>query len=302
MTSSSSSSSSSFTSSLDPSSINDLVTEIDDFSLYHHPSWPQRWSHPEFAGDYVNNWRKAPWSKQTKRRTTRFLLNSLESQFPWGYIIYRTVYTAESDELWPIALEKLDQSMNYSIDSDLNTAKENREKNSEDPEPEPDPTPERLVQESRKHVIFSDKKFWDGASIDQIRVHFTQYLCASKGRGYGRFEGCLLIDERSLNSIVASSSPHPQLGEAFVGMIDGRYPDETRHDPRYKGFMRVDIFCLWFLYEELGNYSMRALCPEGVPEGLIPVYDEGTGRAQDEEGNIVLVLLTQGRNRGRRLF
>jgi hypothetical protein len=30
-----------------PASINKLVDEIDDNSLYHHPSWPQRWSHPD---------------------------------------------------------------------------------------------------------------------------------------------------------------------------------------------------------------------------------------------------------------
>lgn len=85
------------TSSLDPSSINALVTELDDFSFYHHPSWPQQWSHPEFTSDCIETWRKARWFKETEeRRTTRFLYPSLESQFPWGYIIHRTVYSAES--------------------------------------------------------------------------------------------------------------------------------------------------------------------------------------------------------------
>lgn len=286
-------------SSLDPSSINGLVTEIDDFSFYHHPSWPQQWSHPEFTSDCMEAWQKAPWFEDTReRRTTRFLDPSLESQFPWGYIIYRTVYTTESDALWPLVLAKLDQAMDFAIDSDLNAArKSDREGSKAD-----DATPERLVKESRKHVLFSNKRFWDGAEVHQIRAHFKQYLRASKGRGYGRFGGCLVIDERSLKSVVRASSPRPRLGEAFVGMVDGRYPDETGNEPGYTGFMRVDIFCLWFLYGEMGNNSMREVCPKGVPEGLIPVYDEGTGMAQDEEGNSVPVYLTEGRNRGRRVF
>ncbi|KAL4976094.1 hypothetical protein BDW66DRAFT_136143 [Aspergillus desertorum] len=200
------------------------------------------------------------------------------------------------------SLGELDWALDYGIDSDLDSSRRKLEDMDSNAEPEPESTPERLIKESRKHVVFSNKKFWDGASIEQIRAHFKQYLRASKGRGYGRFEGCLGIDERSLKSIVAASSPRPRLGEAFVGMVDGRYPEETGNEPGYSGFMRVFISSLWFFYGESGNQSMRSLCPKGVPEGLIPIYDEGTGTAHDEEGNAVEFYMTQGRNRGRRVF
>jgi hypothetical protein len=286
-------SSSSSVPSPDPAPINELVDEIDDDSFYHHPSWPQRWLHPEFTSDYSNNWRKAPWSKQ-RRRTTRFLIPSMNSKFPWGYMIYRTVYSTESDELWPIAMDRLGQIVNHSIESELYA--DIRHKEPEDPEP--DSTAEQLVKESRKDVIFSDKKFWDGASIEQVRQHFAEYLCASKGRGYGRYEGCLIIDERSLKSIVASPITRQRYSRpyGFVGMIDGRYP-ETRYDLQYAGFMRVKISCLWPLYTELTSKYMWELCPS-VPEGLIPVYDGGTGTAHDEEGNVHPIAT----DRGVRLF
>ncbi|KAL4778888.1 hypothetical protein BJX76DRAFT_352238 [Aspergillus varians] len=285
-----------------PSSINALVTEIDDFEFYHHPSWPEKWSHPEFETAREDDWGSAPWLEQTKNRyTTRFLSLMLESTFPWGYIIYRTVYTPESDEQWPLALKKLDAALDRGIDLGLN-AESKRSANGV----EPDSTPERLLKESRRHVVFSDKDSWDGASVERIRVHFKEYLAASKGRGYGRFEGCLVIDKRSLKSIIAASNPRPRLGEGFVGMVDGRYPEETGPgrgaDPGYKGFMRVFISSLWFFYGESGNTRMMNLCPKGVPGHLIPVYDEGTGTAHDEEGNKVEVYLTEGRNRGRRVF
>ncbi|KAF3385189.1 hypothetical protein F1880_001823 [Penicillium rolfsii] len=284
----------------DPAEINKLVTEQDDSSFYHHPSWSKRWSHPEFVGHYSNSWLKSPWINQTKRRTRRFLYPSVPSSFPWGYMIYRTVYTAESDKLWPIAIDKLAKVMNNSIDSDLHAElryKEPEDPEPEDPEPEdpePDADAERLVKESHKDVVFSDKLFWDRASIEQVRRHFFEYLLASKGRGTGRFEGCLLIDERSLKSIVNSPDPQPWLGRrwpkqhshpwGFIGMVDGRYP-ENKYESNYTGYMRVEILSLWSLYNEFCMKDMQELCPS-VPDGLIPVYDSGTGKAQDEEGNV----------------
>ncbi|CEO59510.1 hypothetical protein PMG11_04184 [Penicillium brasilianum] len=274
----------------DPAEINKLVTEWDDSSFYHHSSWSERWSHPEFVGHYSNNWLKSPWIKQTKRHPRRFLYPSVPSSFPWGYIIYRTVYTAESDELWPIAMNKLARVMNNSIDSDLHA--ELRYKEPEDPEPDADA--ERLVKEAHKNVVFSDKQFWNGASIEQVRRHFSEYLHASKGRGAGRFEGCLFIDEQSLKSIINSPEPQPWFGErepkqrsqpwGFVGMVDGRYP-ENRYEPHYTGYMRVEILSLWSLYYEFQMKDMQELCPS-VSDGLIPVYDSGTGKAQDEEGHV----------------
>lgn len=186
-------------------------------------------------------------------------------------------------------MDRLAKIMNYSIDSDLHA--EIRWKEPEDEEPDADA--ERLVKETHKDVIFSDKQFWDGASIEQVRHHYAEYLRASKDRGAGRFEGCLFIDEWSLKSIVASPDPQPWLkGKrpkqpirpwGFVGMIDGRYP-ENRYEPGYTGYMRVEILSLWSLYDELRFKHMQELCPS-VPDGLIPFYDSGTGKAQDEEGN-----------------
>lgn len=136
--------------SLDPVSINKLVDEIDDNSFYHHPSRPQRWSHPEFAADdFSRTWVHAPWFQNTKRRARRFSFPAVPSKFPWGYVIYRTVYTAESDRLWPIAMDKLSQIINYAIDCQF--YKDIRNKEPEDPEPEY--TAGLLVKESRRDVF-----------------------------------------------------------------------------------------------------------------------------------------------------
>lgn len=65
---------------------------------------------------------KEPWYKDKatgRRLSRRFLSPPTPYRFPWGYIIYRTVYTPES-ELWPIAMEKLTQSINAEIERKLN--------------------------------------------------------------------------------------------------------------------------------------------------------------------------------------
>ncbi len=276
---------------LDPASINQLVEEIDEHSFYYHPTWAQRWSHPDFTGDCDR--KLASWLKQGGDQTTRFLFSAMNYKFPWGFIIYRTVYTPESDEQWPIAMNILDLIINDAIDTELQ--EKIRRKNPEDPEPNGEPA--RLVRESRKDVIFSDKRYWNEAGTEQIRQHFREYLRASKGTIYGRFKGCLVIDEFCLKSIICSHNPQPSLDErpsdsfkpftAMVGMIDGQYPD-IRNDPCYTGFMRVYVDFLWDLYCQLCHQDMRESIPlrylHAVPKGLIPVYD-GEIEAQDEEGN-----------------
>lgn len=70
-------------STLDPASINELVDEIDIDSFYHHPSWPKRWSHPDFTGDYQKKW-IASGLDQIKRRTASFLFGLCGIQISVG--------------------------------------------------------------------------------------------------------------------------------------------------------------------------------------------------------------------------
>ncbi|KAJ5726587.1 uncharacterized protein N7483_007944 [Penicillium malachiteum] len=103
--------------------------------------------------------------------------------------------------------------------------------------------PEELVKESHKDVIISDSRRWDGASIDQVRDHFAEYLrnmeqedCSEEPR----FAACLSIDEVSLQSIVAADD-----SSGFVGVVDGRYQPGKKYDwPSYHGYMRAEIRAL----------------------------------------------------------
>ncbi|KAJ5316722.1 hypothetical protein N7508_001230 [Penicillium antarcticum] len=256
----------------------DQAEELDCDKHYYHPIWPQRWTHPDFTEQASAKWKEEPWYENTADRIThRFLTQQFLCHFPWGYIIYRTVYTPESEELWPIAIEKLTRVINKWIKGELNHPRKRYGDN---------PRPEQLIEESHKDVIISDSSRWDGASIEQVRGHFAQYLRKIKQEEHcedSRFAVCLIIDERSLKSIVATEDPHG----GFVGVVDGRYTPEKRYDsPSYRGYMRVLVWALWPLYLNLQFDHMCELCPN-APDGWIPVYDESDGTAQDEDGNFI---------------
>ncbi|CDM32153.1 hypothetical protein DTO013E5_3632 [Penicillium roqueforti] len=251
----------------------DQASEVDYNKHYHHPVWPQRWHHPDFTEKAMAKWKEEPCYRNTADRIThRFLTQRFPCHFPWGYIIYRTVYTPESEKLWPIAMEKLTRVMTTWIKGELNYGD--------------DPRPEHLIEESHKDVIISDSSRWDGAGIEQVRGHFAQYLREIKQEEHceeSRFAVRLVIDERSLNSLVATDDPD----DGFVGVVDGRYDPGKRYDsPSDCGYMRVLVWALWPLYLNLQFDHMCELCPN-APDGWIPVYDEGDGTAQDEDGNFI---------------
>lgn len=150
---------------------------------------------------------------------------AFNSSWLWGYAIYRTVYTPESDELWNSALDKLDRWMNYRIDAELRIHKEWAQ----------DPYPERVIHESYRNVIIEDKDLLDGASVDRIRQHFKKWKETITGEpgevhfgicSMGRFNACLMVDDRSLKSIVNGIEPgEREFGDpvGYCTMVDPAY-------------------------------------------------------------------------------
>ncbi|RHZ51108.1 hypothetical protein CDV55_103054 [Aspergillus turcosus] len=184
--------------------------------FFHDPSWPTPWSHPELNGTYTERWkrwRQQPWFRDDRRSAVR-LIYAQDEHWPWGFFIYRTVYTPESDKVWSACLEKLDRYVHWEIDH-------------VDGEAGDDGFPERLIRETYKNVILEDKERWDGASVEQIRQDFKD-LVASRGAEIGvvvpRYSVCLAIDQHCLDSIMrAFEDPEERgggPGKGFVLMID----------------------------------------------------------------------------------
>ncbi|KAF4201986.1 hypothetical protein CNMCM8927_000850 [Aspergillus lentulus] len=100
-------------------------------------------------------------SKMSSALLLRLFHRAYGKCWPWGYFIYRTVYTPESDQI-------------DRVHGDWYTEAEDQDHG----------FPEKLVHESYKNVILEDKERWDAASIEQIREDFKA-LIASRGAEIG---------------------------------------------------------------------------------------------------------------------
>jgi hypothetical protein len=210
----------------------------------------------------------------------QLITHAVGEAWPWGFFIYRTVYTPESDQVWSACLEKIDRYIHWEIDH----VDGDRYADAED-----HGFPERLVHETYKNVILEDKERWDGASVAQIRKDFKD-LIASRGARIGevvpRYSVCLVIDQQCLDSIMNAfedpeESMHgggPWMG--FITMIDPMFVPGNFDG--YFGFMRVEINRLWWLTVQFNSsFSMRDICPRVQP-GKIPVYNGDLGYADDD--------------------
>lgn len=274
-----------------------IMTQNEGFSVdalqehnLHHPSWPKRWSHPEHTSsphELRKQWCEQPWYKNDTRPSVMFI--KWLRYLPWGFVIYRTVYTAESDRLWSACLAKIDRYVQWSIGQI-----------DEDEYPDGDRFPETFVQETYKNLVLEDRQRWDGASLDQIREDFQQYsesLGMEDGSHIPWSKACLVIDDQCLKSIVSAfedptesaSWGGPKRGfvieqggyimlKPFVVMVDPTFSPEDDYDtPGYQGYMRVGIDDIWDAAVELRLSTVEEMCPNVNPADMIPVYDGGSG-------------------------
>jgi hypothetical protein len=148
--------------------------------------------------------RAQPHRMEWDRMTTKFLRQLTTPK--WGFAIYRTVYTPESDELFPKALAKLDAYVHIEIMADLyrDSLKEHSSS-----KPSFDPKPNQQIAERYENVILEDKAKYEGASMDQIREYFKQWV-KDQGGHIGqtpKFHICLVIDEVAMRALVDASEP-----------------------------------------------------------------------------------------------
>jgi hypothetical protein len=69
----------------------------------------------ETAGERERRFRQQPWYQEEKFESVEFLKETYFT-FQWCFIIYRTVYTPESNNTWATGLEKLRSIVKFSID------------------------------------------------------------------------------------------------------------------------------------------------------------------------------------------
>jgi hypothetical protein len=221
----------------------------DNMDIFHDESWVTPWRSSEFPPEETSLERrkrfstKPGWPNGWNGWIPRFFrFQSVKTGgWPWGYVIYRTSYTTTSDPDWAAVIAKLNRYCYAAIAAfrDLE-------------EFQFQPNVHSLVYEGCRNVIVQDPNL-EGASTDAIRKRHIQWVesrAFDRGLGIPRFDYCLVLDDRSIRSILASSDPDDKSG--MVGYVNVIDCDFDPHDPEnecsehYDGSLRI---CLTSVFQ-----------------------------------------------------
>jgi hypothetical protein len=191
----------------------------------------------------------------------RFLTETWTSN--WGFVLYRTVYTPESDILWPDITKKLDAYIHKSI----------WESNPKFDAYELDPEPNRQACALLKNEIMDDKAKFDGATIEEIMNHYVDLMgyrdwnelpdfvapkispfC--KAHPHINRHMCLLIDQEVLEAVRDAPTPLPKTDELvlYIKAVDSHFgPQWDEYPTEYTGWAFVNARSLWYLHQDLGG-------------------------------------------------
>ncbi|KAJ5852599.1 uncharacterized protein N7529_011984 [Penicillium soppii] len=187
------------------------------------------------------------------------------SEPTWGYTIYRTTYTPQSNAAFP---RMVDLTTNYMKDGFYNYYESSRQYNSR--ANEFNITPWDEIWPNYQPRVIEDASQFDGASIDQLREHFraeaTERDVLDVFPGYRMF---IVMDEESFQKL--QNAPLPE---------DSKYEEDRRHyvklvealevDPyeSFPGWMKCSLSSLFEVWADMqdgaymkDSYSMR---PDGT--------------------------------------
>lgn len=186
--------------------------------------------------------------------------SEIHSEDHWGYPIYRTVYTLESNEKWDAVVAKIDTYIKRDLYGTPTPSDERR-------------TISDTILEKYQNTIIQDPDVLDHATADTLREHFLQWL-ADNGKNLGDYgpdnRMFIMIDEETLNSIIAApedpyeATPSEAEWRRYrVKLVDAVFdpnPPPNRAPPRppatssavmYQGWVYVTFYKLWFLYHRV---------------------------------------------------
>ncbi|RPA79580.1 hypothetical protein BJ508DRAFT_415848 [Ascobolus immersus RN42] len=208
----------------------------------------------------------------------------------WGYAVLRTDYSHESPAEWNSIIEKIRGFLHQEVDFEHKRAQPlkylpssardeyraaKRGGNPNPPVPQLDRAPSEEVKNRLRLTVFEDREALENGTVEQAREYFKG-LCDA-----GRIErglvqrGFLLVDKETSISILASLDGPPEQGlNAGVGFVKfvERQPRSSPRAPKYEGWMKVKLHCLWYFMKDLEMW------PEGAWMIAPPVREDGSMR------------------------
>ncbi|KAE8396109.1 hypothetical protein BDV23DRAFT_144346 [Aspergillus alliaceus] len=178
----------------------------------------------------------------------------------WGFTIYRTTYTQQSDAAFPQIIDLITSYIKYKFYREFSDLQERN----------PDKVDKTVFDElwaCYRPRIIDDTQFND-ASIDFLRSHFESWVEKRNMRDrFPSYRMFIVIDEESFQTLLdapnAEESVAWQRTNHFVKVIEA-WPD---NDPPFEGWMKCSLSGLWDLWPVMqdGDYMrMSYMMMRGV--------------------------------------
>ncbi|KAK4867252.1 hypothetical protein LT330_000762 [Penicillium expansum] len=163
---------------------------------------------------------------------TKHLHTSTRDGSTWGYVIYRTTYTPQSNVAFLRIIDLLNSYMKHGLYSECVSSGSNPQTNTE-------LASYHEIWAQHRPIIMNHPKF-DGASIDSIRAHFRRWADLQEDQGIStQYRMCMVIDEESLQTLLDAPPLQECLDEKIINPM--RHvkvvPLLSDSDDEFDGFM-----------------------------------------------------------------
>ncbi|KAG8629087.1 hypothetical protein KVT40_002952 [Elsinoe batatas] len=225
-----------------------------------------------------------PWWSEN-RTSVRFIkeFQLQRGSKRWGYAVYRTVYTPESNARWEEAMDKLRALMLITF------------RRSQHLDPSLDPEPEHIIEERLDLHVQQDEQTLDGVDETTVRDQFRAWVQEHDDPELpARFSSvvCLVIDEESLTLILESPEATMENWDLIVGSesvkvkaVDGYWSESIAERGAYLGWSQVVATTLKTLYSDLKGLEPHEVFSKRRYEGQIPLYTgDPSGKLIDPPG------------------
>ncbi|KAJ5127412.1 hypothetical protein N7448_008191 [Penicillium atrosanguineum] len=174
-------------------------------------------------------------------------MNELENRLyglpDWGYVIYRTTYTTESDTAFPHAIRYIEACLKGEFFTEV--TQQPRYRNNDVP---------AYVWSKYQSTIIEDPTQFDGASLEMVRAHFEAWVNGQGKRdNFNKYRVCLIIDEESLQTLKDAPVENAENDDElrFVKALEA-FPIVDSLDT-FPGWMKCWTQTMWFLWENMGD-------------------------------------------------
>ncbi|OQE44344.1 hypothetical protein PENCOP_c002G07859 [Penicillium coprophilum] len=171
-----------------------------------------------------------PWRTQRLHAAVR-------SKTTWGYVIYRTTYTPQSDTAFSQIIDLLNSYIKDELFSEYASTPKSKLHCAE-------PTPYQEIWAQHLPIIMADPAQFDEASIDSIRAHFESWVNSRARRNYTT---CIVIDDESLQAFLDARHSEKSKSDRN-GIHSIRYLKVLTASPEideYDSFMGAEYPGIW---------------------------------------------------------